>query len=258
MTDLSVLTLLHGNVTNICSQLHLGGSDPTWLPALSLSPSSAFHNLQARAEHLLFQTKFLPVRAMGCLGSRTGPRTKGTKNVCSVHYIPDLHVIHYTYNSTSVTEVPSVLCLEAGREELGNIMSTHVNCNWSAWGYSWNVLFPQAHTQRLSPVCKYDISPRSTHWDIQINGRLQFNWFCGQKSDAVFVESRKRPSILSMGVNSAELHVLNERVLSAAHIKCQEAERYKQMVLRFSNYKAFWQYMTGGTPSICHFDITLQ
>lgn len=166
MTDLSILTLLHGNVTNICSQLHLGGSDPTWLPALLLSPSPAFHGLQVRAKHFLFQTKFLPVRAAGCLGSRTGPRTRGTKNVCSVHYIPDLHIIHYTYNST-VTEVPSAPCLDAGREELENIMSTHVNYNWSAWGYRWNVLFPQAHTQRLSPVCCANMRyPQEAHTGI--------------------------------------------------------------------------------------------
>lgn len=208
MTDLSVLTLIHGNVTNICSQLRLGGSDPTWLPPLPLSPSPAFHGLQARARHLLFQTKFPPVRTTGCLGSCTGPRTKGTKNVCSVHY--DLHIIHYTYNGTA-TDVPSVLRLDAGREELDNVMSTHISYNWSARGYSWNVLFLQAHTQRLSPVCKYDISPWSTQCEIQINGRLQFNWFCGQKNYAVFAESRKRLSILSVGVNSAELHVLSER-----------------------------------------------
>lgn len=29
MTDLGVLTLIHGNVTNARSQLRLGGSDPT-------------------------------------------------------------------------------------------------------------------------------------------------------------------------------------------------------------------------------------
>lgn len=136
MTDLSVLTLIHGNVTNICSQLRLGGSDPTWLPPLPLSPSPAFHGLQARARHLLFQTKFPPVQATGCLGSCTGPRTKGTKNVCSVHY--DLHIIHYTYNGTA-TDVPSVLRLDAGREELDKVMSTHISYNWSARGYSWNV-----------------------------------------------------------------------------------------------------------------------
>lgn len=101
-----------------------------------------------------------------------------------------------------------------------NFMNIHNSYSWSTYKLSSNALFSHPRMWRASPIHKYKVSPSSIHQEIQMNGKLHFNWFCGQKNYAVFTESVKRLSVSYAGVNSAELHVLNERerVLSAAHI----------------------------------------